>query len=408
MFKLMGGTKSKKFLLAVSMVLISGAISMGIVRPMLPLYLISINLEPYLLGLVVSVSMIGMVIGESFSGLISDRFGMRVPLVLSTLVCGVALFAFMLSTALPFLFFIGFLWGILRGLMVGPIRGYMADTAPPPQRATYIAISSAILSLSRGVGALPGGIIVDKLGYNWVFYIAGVVAVLGVIATIYGPKHSLQIEGTRGHQNSANNWRTTIPFFFILCIIGMFGFLNVGILLTYVPLLGTQIMGISATTVGVIFTINGLATMAFSIPVGIMADKIGKRLSMVLGLAICAGAMLGIAGTGNIWWLISLGIVHALGIATFMTSALGVLSDYMPAGRLATAMGLYGGIGENSGLVLGSAIGGFVWEGFGSSATFITAAFACALGVLMCLVLVRIQGPAGRMKAKWYHSSRFD
>jgi MFS family permease len=370
---------------------------MGIVRPMLPLYLADAGLEPYLLGLVVSVSMIGMAIGESFSGVISDRFGLRLPLVLSTLVCGLSLFSFLLSDAIISLFLISFIWGGLRVLMVGPSRGYMANAAPPGKRASYIAVSSAILSLSRGVGALPGGLIVDKLGYEWVFIIAGSVAIIGTYAAFIIPKFIPAAISVNSNDSDLQSRKNLILIFFILSSIGIFGFLNIGILLTYVPLLATQVIDISATSVGIVFTVNGLATMLFSLPAGIMADRIGKRLAAVIGLLICAVAMLGLSQARDFGWLLGLGIVHALGMAIFMTSALGILSDVIPPGKLATAMGLYGGIGENVGLVLGSALGGFVWEGLGVSATFYTGAIACAIGILLCIILGNLQKRAASL-----------
>jgi len=374
-------------LFKVSFLLLCCAISMGIVRPMFPLYLANIKMEPSLVGIIVSISMAGMILGESLSGMIADRFGMRLPLLLSTLVCGLTLFGFVLGTALPLLIIFSFFWGCFRVIMVGPVRGYMAEAAPPDKRATYIAVSSAILSLSRGVGALPGGIIVDRLGFNWIFYIAGILAIAGSLGVISNKKPTPMPALKNNDDLSAQTKRKWMPAFILLILIGVFGFINIGILLTYVPLLGTEVMGISATSVGLIFTVNGLATMAFSVPGGIIADKIGKCTTMILGLAICAAAMAGIVWARDFYWVLGLAVVHALGMGLFMTSAIGVLTDFITHGRLATYIGLYGGIGENSGLMLGSAVGGFVWQGLGVSATFITAVISCGIGISLCFLL---------------------
>jgi MFS family permease len=265
----------------------------------------------------------------------------------------------------------------------------MAEIAPLNRRATYIAVSSAILSLSRGVGALPGGVIADRLGFAWVFYIAGVVVMmggLGILANRSLLRRSIKHTETTYVNQSRTGW---LPAFIMLILIGIFGFLNISILLTYVPLLGTEVMGISATGVGLIFTVNGLATMAFSVPAGVIADRIGKRTNMISGLALCAVAMGGLALARDFPWVIGLGVVHALGMAFFMTAAISVLADFIPVGRLATYIGLYGGIGENSGLMLGSIIGGFVWDSMGVSATFVTGVIACCVGIFLCLLLKR-------------------
>jgi len=382
-------------LVAVATVLGTGALAMGILRPILPLYLAHISLDPALIGLIISVSMIGMVIGESFSGWVADRLGLRLPLIIGTVVCGLISFGFVLSQAVAVLFVVGFFWGLTRAAIFGPGRGYLADAAPAGKKATYLAITSAILALSRGVGALPGGFIADHLGYHWVFYVAGGVALAGGIAALAGPKNSprLQLKSEPATPSTASRtaWRIFLRPFSLQCAIAVFTFVNMAILLTYVPLLGTQIIGVSATDIGIVFTVNGLATMAFSIPLGMAADRIGKRVLMVLGLLVCAGTMVGLAFAGTFSWLIILGVVHAFGTAAFSPSALGLLSEHIPAGRQATAMGLYGGVCENSGLVAGSAIGGFIWQWLGPPATFYTGAIACGLGIVLCLLLPRLK-----------------
>jgi len=375
-------------------VLATGSLAMGILRPILPLYLAHINFDPALIGLIVSVSMIGMVIGESFSGWVADRAGLRLPLVIGTVVCGLVSFAFVLSESAAVLFAVGFFWGMTRAAIFGPGRGYLADAAPTGKKATYLAITSAITALSRGAGALPGGFIADRLNYHWVFYVAGAVAIAGGIAALTGPKASprriaLPPDSTPEPVQTA--WRSFFGPFSLQCLIAVFIFINMAILLTFVPLLGTEVIGISATDVGAVFTINGFAMMGFSIPLGMAADRMGKRLLMIAGLLACAGTMVGLAFAGTFAWLIGLGVLHAFGMAAFTPSALGLLSDHIPIGRQATAMGLYGGVCENSGLVAGSAIGGFVWEWLGPPATFYTGAIACGVGIVICLILPRLQ-----------------
>jgi len=375
----------------VCFLLLCGAVSMGIVRPMLPLYLNFLELTPATVGIIVSVSMAGMIVGETLSGIISDRLGMRPPLLLGTIVCGLSLIAFVFSTAVPLLLLVGFIWGGLRVLIVGPVRGFMAAVAPPNRKATYIAFTGALLSLSRGVGALPGGLIADNLGYDWVFYIAAAVVIFGSLGLIDLPKTErlTKIEPTP-NTTPAQSWKNWLPPFSLLIIVAILGFFNISVLLTYLPLLGTEVLGISATSVGLIFTVNGLATMLFSVPGGILIDRIGKIPAIVVGLVICALAMGGMALTPGYGWILGLGIIHALGMAIFITATIGILTEFVTRGKLATFIGIYGGIGENSGLMLGAAVGGFIWEGLGVSATFLSAVIACGIGILFCILLAKV------------------
>jgi MFS family permease len=165
-------------------------------------------------------------------------------------------------------------------------------------------------------------------------------------------------------------------------------FLGLGILMTFLPLMATQVLGISATGVGLIFTVGGLVTVVFAVPLGMVADRIGKRTLMILGLLTsCAGAT-GIAFAESFTWLMAFCILQSLGTAMFSPAALGLLSDSVPLRRQSTVMGLYGGVCENTGVIAGSALGGLVWSVFGPRVTFLTSAIAAGLGALICLGLV--------------------
>jgi len=67
---------------------------------------------------------------------------------------------------------------------------------------------------------------------------------------------------------------------------------------------------------------------------------------------------------------------------------LGLLSESIPLQKQSTVMGIYGGVCENTGIVAGSALGGFIWSAFGPQATFLMGAISASLGAVICLTLL--------------------
>lgn len=370
-----------------------GALAMSILRPMLPLYIDDIGVDITTLGLMFSVAMLGMVIGESSWGWVADRIGLRVPLGVGTALCGVVVFCFVLTQNIPAIFAIFFFWGLIRSAIYGPGRGYIGANAPAAKKATYMGIIAVILAASRSLGALPGGYVVDTLGYNWVFHISGGVGLLGGLVVVAGLRRTRQAKSEPDIYSSSpdeTNLSTGASFYRPLalqCAAAALLFLGLGILMTFLPLMATQVLGISATGVGLLFTVAGLVTVVFAVPLGMVADRIGKRTLMILGLLTsCAGAT-GIAFAESFAWLMAFGIIQSLGTAMFSPAALGLLSDSVPLRRQSTVMGIYGGVCENSGVIAGSALGGLVWSVFGPRVTFLTSAIAAGLGALICLGL---------------------
>ena len=58
-----------------------------------------------------------------------------------------------------------------------------------------------------------------------------------------------------------------------------------------------------------------------------------------------------------------------------------------------TAVGIYGAA-EDVGIIIGSAVGGFVWTAGGPEAVFMMASAAGFLGVLICLAFIKEKAPA--------------
>ncbi len=373
-----------------------GVLSMSLLSPVLPLYLDSINISPEIIGLMFSVAMVGTVIGEPSSGWLADRLGIKLPLIVGSFASALAVFCFVLTRYLPAIFFIFLFWGVVRSALFGPSRGYIGVNTPLPKRATYMAILTVVISAARSLGALPSGFMVDSWGYNSVFFVATGIAVLGGGTVVVGLRRMRSLRTappgdspakTDGFSsvNGAISLISLVPQFVVTLLL----FIGLGTLMTFGPLLATQVIEVGATEVGILFAIAGLTSAAMGIPLGMLADRMGKKTFMTLGLLVSAVAMAGIAFSESFSWIIVFVVVYGLGLVMFTPAALGFLSESVPESQQSTAMGVYGGMGENMGLIVGSASGGFVWSALGPQAPFLMSSLAAAIGVVVCLVFVR-------------------
>ncbi len=373
-----------------------GVLAMSILQPILPLYLTSIGVAPEILGLMFSVGMVGMAFGESFWGWVADKVGLKIPMSVGTFVCGLAVFCFVLTQNVPAIFVLFCFWGMVRSAIFGPGRGYFGANAPPLKKATFMAILTVIMSVSRSLGALPSGFVVDNWGYHWVFFISCGIALLSGVVVVTGLKKTRQMKlelptvspSPTDKLLSPDQVYSYRPLAF-QCVVAAFLFLGNGISMSFLPLLATQVVGVSATEVGILFTMEGLTTMALGVPMGMLADRVGKKAFMILGLLASAVAMTGYAFAESFLWLMVFVIIRGIGMSMFGPAALALLSDSVPFQRQSTAMGVYGGVGEDTGVIAGSALGGFVWSAWGPRATFLMGTVASSLGAVICLGWVR-------------------
>jgi MFS family permease len=373
-----------------------GSLAMAIPSPILPLYLTSIGITPTTLGLILSVSMVGMIIGEPSMGWLADKAGLKIPLSIGTYFCGLAILCFIFTHNIPAIYFIALFWGITRSAIYGPGRGYIGVNAPPLKRAMFMSFISVVMAGSRTFGALPGGFVADNLGYHWVFIISCAICFIGGMVVIMGLKKTqpmkpqpAAVSSLASDTPSLRGQGTVWHLLISQGAVAVFYFVGFGIVFSFLPLLATQVAGVSASAVGILFTISGLVTMVLGIPLAILADRKGKKVFMIFGMLISSSALAGLAFSKDFFWLVLFAILNSVGMAMFEPAALGLISSRVPPRRMSTVMGLYGGIFENTGVVAGSALAGFVWSAWGPRATFLIGTITGILGIVTCLSFVR-------------------
>ncbi|MBA7651720.1 putative MFS-type transporter YfcJ [subsurface metagenome] len=373
-----------------------GVLAISVLQPMLPLYLTSIGVTPEILGLMLSVAMAGMVIGESLWGWLADKVGVKIPMSAGTFISSLLVFCFVLTQHIPAIFTIFFFWGLLRSALFGSGRGYIGANAPPSKKATFMAFITVMMSASRSIGALPSGFVADNWGFQTVFFISCGISLFGGMAVVIGLRKTqlLKLEPPAiapapTDENPSTAQKVSYHPLTYQCVVTIFQFFGLGTLITFLPLLATQVIGVTSSEVGILFTIRGLSAMVLGIPMGLLADRKGKRAFMILGLLVSAAAMAGMAFSESFPWLIVFVIVSSLGLTMFSPAALGLVSDSVPLHLQSTAMGIYGGVCENIGIIAGSSLGGFAWSAWGPQATFLMGTVASILGVVICLGLVR-------------------
>jgi len=370
-------------------ILAISVLALSILEPVLPLYLIDVGFSSKATGVLISVLWLGMIIGESSWGWIADKIGIRIPMIWGTLISGIILLGFLLAKG-TYIAFIAILFlGLCRSALFGPARGHVGKHAPVFKKAAFMGIILVVIGGSKSLGALSSGFLASSLGYNWVFYITIGIYILGGFITIvilkdlkYSAPKLLPVNRHLFVKDS-KNYRCMIS----LCAVTSCELFALGLFITFLPLLITQVAGFSVSSVGVLFTIRGIITMVFGVPMGMLADRKGKKLLMLIALSTTAISMIGISLSNSFFNFLSSVVLFEIGLATYSPAALALLSDSVPAERQGSAMGMYGGICENSGIMAGAFSGGFVWNIFGPRATFLLGSLVCMIGIIMCLFL---------------------
>jgi MFS family permease len=377
--------------------LVASTLATGVTQIAIPLELRQLRASPTEIGVALSMFGLGMFLFEWIWGALADRVGYRLPLIGSQLLYAVAI-VFLARAGSVTTIAVAYL--VASGMMVavGPVgRSFLGTTLPPRLRATGLALIAAQWVVGGAIGAGAGGQLIDHFPIRDVLYVAalGPLVAAGLLALVF-----------RGYKETRGIWGEDEPapadagggdgFMRVLVItaaIVLLAEIGGGGETALLPLLVTNHLNQSAATAGSALFILGMFTGVLLVPGGMVADRWGRRRSMVVGAAISAAGFGVYAVAGSFWVVVVGAALRAIGSGLVWPAATAWISESAPHRSHALVMGLFGEF-ENLGITLGPIAGGLAWSAFGIQAAFVTYA-----ATSLVVVVVAAFAVAGRVSA---------
>ena len=139
--------------------------------------------------------------------------------------------------------------------------------------------------------------------------------------------------------------------------------------------------GLSDSLVIGIYIFYNLVYALVAFPVGIIADKLGLKKILVIGLFIFSLVYFGMALFNSVSVIISLFFLYGLYAAMTKGVSKALLSTIVHKNNIATALGTFSGF-QSICLMISSALTGIIWYQFGAPvALMITAIGSCLVGL---------------------------
>ena len=376
----------------------------------MPLYLDTYGLNPALIGLLANErSFVGAIV-QPFVGRISDRtrtpLGRRRPFFLVGIPL-MALFIALLALHPPFWVMLGimtvaalFLW-----VALDPYMALMADLFPPEHRGRV----GGLQGLANALGAITFSLMAFLLWSRhepWVFAI--VIALLLVtwgytFFTVKEPPLLPYVKPDKSERRSPLAYVRELLLYsqatrYTLAMT-LFWMGNGGAA-PYVTLFGTHSLGASTGDSFLLPLMYIVVTALFSVPAGILADRIGKKRVISVGLLIYGvGAIVGSQSPNLLVAAFALGVI-GLGNAC-VAILIAMFTDMIPRARAAEMVGLFSAV-TSFAQPLGSAVAGlvvtFVAEAAGLDQAYRWAFIVAGVFILLGLAVLQTVRPQRGME----------
>jgi len=339
------------------------------IAPLLPEYVDELGLSKAEAGILSAAYAAGTLLASLPAGYVASRVGPRRCVIWGLLLLGFSSLAFGLVEQIYLLDAARFIQGVAGALIWAGALTWLITTAPDENRGSVIgtALGTAV------AGALLGpvlGAVAASVGTKWVFgSVLVVTSALAYAASRFPEAEVPELQPAREVAAALLSRPILNAALFVAVPSVMFGAIEV-----LVPLRIDSLGGSHAVIAGGF--IAGAALEAMLAPMaGRASDRIGRRTPYVVGLTICALAMVALALAQSLGTVLAALVVTSLGAGLCFAPALTLLSDVADSSSL--HQGFAAGLSNMawaSGQVVGGIGGGVVASLTGNAAPSIAIA----------------------------------
>ena len=380
-------------------------VSSEMIYSIVPIFLSSVlHVDKTIIGLIEGVAETTASMLKMVAGWLSDRLGRRKSLMI---------FGYGLSTlSRPILALAGG-WGQVlgarfvdrfgKGVRTAPRDAIIADSVEPRELGRSFGFHRAMDQFGAVLGPAIAFLILSQRhnGYRTVFWVSLIPGVLSVLVIVFFIKERRRrdvaeasepaaklLDGTAAHV-SRDPLRTRLsrlrgPLLAYLAVTAIFSLGNSS---DAFLILRARDLQVAAALIPVLYVVFNFIYSAFSVPAGLVADRVGRRKVALIGFAVFAVAYAWMAlahSQAAVWGVFAVYGVY-MGVADGNGRAL--LAEFSTGARRGTAFGAYH-MTVGIAALPASVVAGLLYDHVSPAAPFWVGAGAAVLAGLLMLAFV--------------------
>jgi len=370
-------TEQRKAYLVLTLVGFLETLAFSIVHPVLPLYVESFGVSYEKVGLLFSAYSLTWAALQVYTGYLADRFGRkRVALIGFALY---SIFALLNYTARSFtqLFLFRILQGVGLGLLGPSVLGLVAGFG---EKGKSFAFYRAANGAGDVLGPMIGGLI-GNYSLRQPFLLSAFATFLAGV-TLLGTKEVKAAESKVRFFRAVSGLLRNRAFL-LLCMAGFLAELGYASFTIAIPMAGKS-FGLSPSQIGTVLSSYSLSFALFQVPVGVYAERAGKRRLVVSASFLSALLFLGLYMATGFLPMILLMALLGITLGAIFIQSTALAAEVVAAEARAMYLAFFDAVIDLSFVVM-PLIVGFV-AGFGESLPFLVCAlFLAGAGLLFRL-----------------------
>ena len=347
--------------------------------PLLPLYVQELGADIEQIGVFFTLSMIAPLLFQILGGWISDSIGRAQAMAIGSVAGLLGYVAFTLAPSWGWLL-LGMVGIAVATSFVGPsFQALVAEESTEETRGRVFGLTQSAFLVVGVIGAPLGGFLSDRVGFRWMFAVASALYALATVIRLFMARKLRQQETTPRSAPSFSGLKTSlkiitgmivgggiVTWIFLSDGVSDVSFSMVGNLF---PLYFNNIIGLSRTQLGFLGAVASLVTMLLTTVGGMLSDKAGERVGIVLGNLFICGALYTILNVSTFPMFVVAWVLLGLGQALTGPAYSALISKAVPNHLRGIAFGFFS---TSLGLVSlpSPYIGTWLWQKFNPRVPF--------------------------------------
>jgi len=361
-------------------------------NPVLPLFVQAMGGGDTVLGLIAAVSPLAGIIFSFPVGVLSDHIGRRRLLMASGVIFLLAPLLYLVVPDPLWLVPVRFFHGTATAIL-GPVISAIIAERFPSTKAEMLGTYSSATLVGRTIAPLIGGIVLTSfafvpglLPYRLV-YIAAFLAAIPVLVLIL--MYREEQHGSLDVPGFSVFWQSLVVFVTnrrlrATALADMATYFAYGALETFLPVYLADLR-FEAYQIGLIFAVQVLIIAITKPLFGRIADRVDKRIQIVVGLLVTGGAVAAVPFATSFAGFLVVSALFGIGLSLSTVATSAYVADVARKEQIGSSMGALSSImdiGQSSGPL----ITGLFLSVAGYPAGFLTG-FVLAAGVMVVFVL---------------------
>lgn len=379
--------------LILSLVSLFADIASELLYPVMPVYLEHIGFSVLLIGILEGVAEAVAGISKGYFGKRSDAKGVRLPFIKWGYLLSAVSKPMMAIITFPlWIFGARTLDRVGKGLRTGARDALLSDEATPETKARVFGFHRALDTTGAVIGPFIALVYLyfTPGAYKPLFYIAFIPGVISVLLIFLLKENNRQTVRQTKNVFSffafIKYWKTS-PAAYKKLVIGLlfFALFNSS---DYFLLLKIKESGLDDTHIIGAYIFYNLVYAIASYPLGVLADRLGLKKILLLGLLLFAVVYVFMGFNTNLYLFFVLFLVYGIYAAATEGVSKAWITNICGKEDTATAIGTFTAF-QSICAMIASSLAGLLWFMYGSKWLFLISAIAAVVAGLYILLLVK-------------------